>query len=222
MSRLNQFFNSSIGKKLVMAITGIFLILFLIFHLINNLMLFGGPEFFNENVARLESIKPLIRVMEIILALVFIYHTYTGLKLWWKNKKANPEKYAVNANKENSTVYSRTMAITGSLIFIFLVIHLYTIWVKYNFGMDGSDDYFEVIKILFANPFWAAFYFIIMIFIGFHINHAFQSAFQSFGWSSKKYTPIVKKIGTVIAIILAVGFASIPIYFFLISLGGRG
>ncbi|MCH8325717.1 MAG: succinate dehydrogenase cytochrome b subunit [Bacteroidetes bacterium] len=222
MNRLNQFFNSSIGKKLVMAITGIFLILFLIFHLINNLMLFGGPEFFNENVARLESIKPLIRVMEIILALVFIYHTYTGLKLWWKNKKANPEKYAVNANKENSTVYSRTMTITGSLIFIFLVIHLYTIWVKYNFGMEGSEDYFEVIKIHFANPIWAAFYFIIMIFIGFHINHAFQSAFQSFGWSSKKYTPIVKKIGTVIAIILAVGFASIPVYFFYISFGGQG
>ena len=135
MNRLNQFFNSSIGKKLVMAITGIFLILFLVFHLINNLMLFGGPEFFNENVVRLDSIKPLIRVMEIILALIFIYHTYTGLKLWWENKKANPEKYAVNANKENSTIYSRTMTITGSLIFIFLVIHLYTIWVKYNFGM---------------------------------------------------------------------------------------
>lgn len=222
MSRFNQFFGSSIGKKLIMAITGILLILFLILHLINNLFLFGGPEAFNSNVARLDSIKPLIRVVEIILALIFIYHIYNALKLWWKNKKANPDKYAVNANKENSTIYSRTMVITGSFIFIFLVIHLYTLWGKYNFGMDGSEKFYEVIKNLFTNPIWAAFYFIIMITIGFHMNHAFQSAFQTFGWSHKKYTPLVKKIGTVIAFIFTIGFASIPVYFFLISLGGQG
>ncbi len=222
MSQFKQFFNSSIGKKLVMAITGILLILFLIVHLINNLLLFVGPDVFNENVARLEAIKPIIRVVEIILALIFIYHIYNGLKLWWENKKANPNKYAVNANKENSTIYSRTMVITGSFIFIFLIIHLYTLWAKYNFGMGGSEEFYEVIKSLFTNPIWAAFYFIIMIIIGFHINHAFQSAFQTFGWSNKKYTPIVKKIGTVIALIFAIGFASIPVYFFLISLGGQG
>ena len=222
MSRLNQFLGSSIGKKFVMAITGILLILFLVIHLINNLLLFGGPEAFNQNVALLESIKPFIRVIEITLALIFIYHIFNTLKLWWENKKANPEKYAVNANKENSTIYSRTMVITGSLILIFLVIHLYTLWGKYNFGMKGSENYFEVIKTLFANPIWAAFYFIIMITIGFHINHAFQSAFQTLGWSHKKYTPLVEKIGSLIAFIFAVGFASIPIYFFLISLGGQG
>ncbi|HED08603.1 MAG TPA: succinate dehydrogenase cytochrome b subunit [Ignavibacteria bacterium] len=222
MSQLKQFFNSSIGKKLVMATTGILLILFLVIHLINNLLLFGGPDAFNQNVALLESIKPLIRVIEVILALIFIYHIYNAYKLWWENKKANPEKYAVSAKKENSTIYSRTMVITGSVIFIFLVIHLYTLWGKYNFGMEGSENYFEVIKTLFANPIWAAFYFIIMIFLGYHINHAFQSSFQTFGWSSKKYTPLVKKIGTFLAIIFAVGFASIPVYFFLISLGGQG
>jgi len=222
MSQLKQFFNSSIGKKLVMATTGLLLILFLVIHLFNNLLLFGGPEAFNENVALLESIKPVIRVIEVILALIFIYHIYNAYKLWWENKKANPEKYAVSAKKENSTIYSRTMVITGSVIFIFLVIHLYTLWGKYNFGMEGSENYIEVIKTLFANPIWAAFYFITMIFLGYHINHAFQSSFQTFGWSSKKYTPLVKKIGTLLAIIFAVGFASIPVYFFLISLGGQG
>ncbi len=222
MSQLKQFFSSSIGKKLVMAITGILLILFLVIHLINNLLLFGGPEAFNENVARLESIKPLIRAVEIILAIIFIYHIYNALKLWWENKKANPVKYAVNAGKKNTTIYSRTMVITGSFILLFLIIHLYTIWGKYNFEMGGSEDYFEVIKNLFTSPIWAAFYFIIMILIGYHINHAFQSAFQTLGWSHKKYTPLVKKIGTAIAIIFAVGFASIPVYFFLISLGGQG
>ncbi|PJA98249.1 MAG: succinate dehydrogenase [Ignavibacteriales bacterium CG_4_9_14_3_um_filter_30_11] len=222
MSRLNQFFGSSIGKKFVMAITGILLIFFLIVHLINNLMLFGGPEFFNENVMRLDSIKPLIRVVEVVLALIFLYHIYRGIKLWFENKKANPDKYAINGGKENSTLYSRTMFITGILILVFLVIHLYTLWTKFNFGMEGSEDYFAVIKDLFKNPFWSAFYLVIMIFIGFHINHAFQSSFQSFGWSHKKYTPLVKKIGTLLAIVFAIGFASIPIYFYLISLGGQG
>ena len=222
MSRLTQFLSSSIGKKFVMAITGILLILFLIVHLINNLMLFGGPEFFNENVMRLDSVKPLIRVVEVILAMIFIYHIFHGTKLWLENKKANPDKYAVNGSKENSSLYSRTMFITGFLIFVFLVIHLYTLWTKFNFGMDGNEDYFVVIKDLFANPFWSLFYFVIMIFIGFHVNHAFQSSFQSFGWSNKKFTPLVKKIGTLLAIIFAIGFASIPIYFYLISIGGQG
>ncbi len=222
MSQLKQFFGSSIGKKLVMAITGISLIIFLVVHLINNLMLFGGPEFFNENVSRLDSLKPLVRVAEVILSLLFIYHIFFGIKLWLENKRANPEKYAVNAGKENSSVYSRTMAITGILIFIFLVIHLYTLWIKFNFGMEGTHNYYEVIQNLFTSPVWSVFYFVIMIILGFHINHAFQSSFQTFGWSNKKFTPLVKKLGTFIALIFTVGFASIPIYFFIISLGGQG
>jgi len=221
MGWLAQSLNTSIGKKIIMAITGLLLILFLVVHLLNNLLLFVGPEIFNENVARLEAIKPLIRVVEILLVLIFFYHIYTALKLWWENRKANPQKYAVNANKENSTIYSRWMVITGSFIFVFLIVHLATMWMTYNWGMGGSEEFYEVIKELFAQPIWALFYLIIMIFLGFHMNHAFQSAFQTFGWNHKKYFPLVQNIGTVIAIIFSIGFGSIPIYFFLISLGGK-
>lgn len=221
MGWLSDRLNSSIGKKLIMAFTGLLLILFLVVHLLNNLLLFLGPEIFNENVARLDGIKPLIRVVEILLALLFIYHIYTALKLWWENKKANPNKYAVNANKENSTIYSRWMVISGSFILVFLIIHLATLWMTYNWGMEGSEEFYEVIKELFAQPIWALFYFIIMIFLGFHMNHAFQSAFQTLGWNHKKYFSLVQNIGTAIAIIFTIGFGSIPIFFFLLSLGGK-
>jgi succinate dehydrogenase / fumarate reductase cytochrome b subunit len=220
MGWITQTLNSSIGKKFIMAITGILLLLFLIVHLVNNLLLFVSPDFFNENVVRLESIKPIIRVVEILLAILFIYHIYNALKLWFQNKRANPVKYAVNVNKENSTLYSRWMVITGVIIFIFLIIHLSTFWATYNFGMEGSHDFYGVVAEAFANPIISLGYFLVMIFIGFHLNHAFQSAFQTFGWNHNQYTPFIKKLGTFIAILITIGFASIPVYFYLISTGG--
>ncbi|NOX18951.1 MAG: succinate dehydrogenase cytochrome b subunit [Chlorobi bacterium] len=222
MSSISNWLTSSIGKKFIMALTGLLLILFLVVHLINNLFLFIGPDLFNENVARLDAIKPLIRVVEVILAILFIYHAYNALTLWWNNKKANPDKYAVNGSKENSTLYSRWMVITGTIILIFLFVHLSTLWATYNFGMEGSEEFYDVIRNLFSNPLWALFYFVIMILLGFHMNHAFQSAFQTMGWNHKKYFPLVQKTGTAIAVIFTIGFGSIPIYFFLLSLGGKG
>ncbi len=205
-----------------MALTGLLLILFLVVHLINNLFLFIGPEMFNNNVAMLDGIKPLIRVVEVVLAILFIYHAYNALTLWWSNKQANPDGYAINGSKENSTLYSRWMVISGTIILIFLLVHLATLWVTYNFGMEGSEEFYEVIHNLFSNPLWALFYFVVMILLGFHMNHAFQSAFQTMGWNHKKYFPLVQKIGTAIAVIFTIGFGSIPIYFFLLSLGGKG
>ncbi len=224
MGWLSERLSSSIGKKIIMALTGLLLILFLIIHLLNNLLLYVGPEMFNENVARLEAIKPLVRVIEIALALLFALHIFNALKLWYENKKANPNKYAVDASSENSTVFSRSMVITGVTIGIFLIIHLATFWRTFNFGAhptDGRHPFYAIIQDAFANPFIALFYFIVMIVLGFHLKHAFQSAFQTMGWRHPKYTPIVEKIGTAIAIIMAVGFASIPIFFYISSLGGK-
>lgn len=220
MSWLLKSLRSSIGKKFIMAVTGLSLILFLTVHLINNLFLFAGKEGFNLLVGSLDAIKPLVRVAEVILLLVFLFHIYNGLKLWWENKKANPEKYAIDASKENSTVYSRTMVLTGSIIFIFLIAHLSTLWVKFNFGMEGTHEYYDVIVLLFSSVLPVGLYLASMILLGFHLNHGFQSAFQTFGWHHKKYTPLVEAIGTMLALIYAIGFSSIPIYFFILSLGG--
>ena len=224
MGWLSDRLNSSIGKKFIMATTGLLLILFLVIHLLNNLLLFLGPELFNENVARLEAIKPLVRVIEIALALIFILHIYNAIKLYFENKKANPQKYAVDASSKNSTFYSRYMTVTGIIILVFLVMHLGTFWREYNFGAhpaDGSHPYYAIIQESFANPFISIFYIIAMLVLGSHLNHAFQSAFQTFGWESKIFTPIVKKISTIIAVLMTIGFASIPVFFYLASLGGN-
>ena len=223
MSWLLDRLNSSIGKKFIMAITGILLILFLFVHLINNLLLFLGPDIFNENVARLESIKPLIRVVEVILLAIFIFHIYNAIKLYFENKKANPQKYAVNASRENSSFYSRFMTISGIIILLFLILHIGYFWRLYNFGphpTDGSLPFYGIVQDAFSNPFFSIFYVICMVILGFHLNHAFQSSFQTMGWENKKYTPFVKKLGSFISLVLTIGFASIPIYFYLSSMGG--
>lgn len=223
MGWLTRSLSTSIGKKIIMAVTGLMLISFLFVHLVNNLLLFVSPEIFNSNVENLESIKPLIRVVEVILALIFFFHIYNAVKLWWENRKANPKKYAINANSENSSIYSRTTVWTGSIIFIFLAVHLSTFWREFNFGEHLASDpypYYSIVADAFANPFVAGLYLIAMIILGFHLNHGFQSSFQTFGWNHNKYFPIIKILGSAAAIFYAVGFASIPIYFFVISIGG--
>jgi len=224
MSWLTDRLNSSIGKKIIMAVTGLLLILFLVIHLLNNLLLFLGPEIFNENVARLEAIKPLVRVIEVILALIFIFHIYNAIRLYFENKKANPNKYKINASSKNSTFYSRFMNVSGTFILIFLVIHLSTFWWSYNFEnhpADGGHPYYAIVQNAFANPIISIFYIVAMIALGLHLNHAFQSSFQTLGWQHKKYTPFVEKVGTAIAIIMTIGFGSIPVFFYLASMGGN-
>ena len=220
-----SFFNSSIGKKLMMAITGSFLIIFLIVHLIGNLTLFFGSDAFNGYVSTLDIVKPLIRVIEIVLLLAFLLHIYNGVKLWFENKRARGVKYQVNSSAQNSDLYSRTMFLTGSIVFIFLVTHLGTFFWRFNvsdpMGLADHHQYFDIVVHFFSIWWYVLLYIIAVILLGFHLNHGFQSAFQTFGWNHKKYFPIVEKIGTIYAIIMAVGFASMPIYFFFFHGGNQ-
>jgi succinate dehydrogenase / fumarate reductase cytochrome b subunit len=217
MSWFFKFTGSSIGKKVIMAITGSFLIIFLIIHLIGNLTLFLGPEAFNAYVSTLDVVKPLIRVIELVLLAAFILHIFNGLRLWIENKMANPKKYAINVGSDNSTVFSRTMFLTGSIVFIFLVLHLATLFYRFNFydpeGFASQHQYFEIVVSFLSMPWYSILYIVAVLLLGFHLNHGFQSAFQTFGLTHKKYTPFIEKIGTLYAIIMAVGFASMPIYF---------
>lgn len=207
--------NSSIGKKFVMAVTGICLILFLIIHLINNLTLYGGPDLFNTVVKNLETIKPFVRVIEAVLVLIFVLHIFNGVKLWIENKKARPVGYAVNGSSKNTDLSSRTMIVSGSIVFIFLVIHLRTFWVSFNLGhpLAESHNYYDIVVEAFRSPFYSGLYFAAMILLGFHLNHGFQSLFQTFGWNHKKYFNFIKRVGFVYTLITVIGFASIPVYF---------
>ena len=225
MGWLTRFANSSIGKKFVMAVTGSLLILFLCVHLVGNLTLYWGEPAFNGYVSTLDIFKPIIRIIEVILALIFIFHIFNGIRLWYENKKAKPIRYKINASSENSTFSSRWMIWTGGFVLIFLVMHLSTFWYAFNFSgeaeINGVHQYYIIVTTWFQDPVYAVAYVVAMVLLGFHLNHAFQSAFQTFGWNHKKYTPFIKKLSTLYAFIMAIGFASIPIYFFISSLGGK-
>ena len=213
MGWVTTFINSSIGKKFVMAVTGILLILFLIIHLAGNLTLFFGENAFNTYVSTLEIVKPVVRVIEVILALIFLFHIFNGFRLTIENKKANPRKYKVNASSKNSTFYSRTMFLSGSIVFIFLIMHISTLWYAFNFGTHTDQSYYEIVVEWFSDPFYSLFYVFAMVLLGFHLNHGFQSSFQTFGWNHKKYTPFIKKLGILYAIVTSIGFAAMPLYF---------
>lgn len=214
-----KFTKSSIGKKFMMAVTGSFLLIFLIIHLVGNVTLFFGPNAFNAYVSTLDVVKPLIRVIELVLLAAFVIHIFNGLKLWLENKRAKGVEYKVNGSSENSSLFSRTMALTGSIVFIFLVTHLGTFFWRFNvhdpMGFASNHQYYDIVVYFFGLWWYAVLYVIGMIFLGYHLNHGFQSAFQTFGWNHNRYTPIIKKIGTIYAIIMAAGFASMPLYFLL-------
>jgi len=218
MGWLFRFINSTIGKKFVMAITGSFLVIFMVIHLAGNLTLYGGADLFNGYVLTLDLIKPVIRIIEVVLLAAFILHIFNGVWLWIENKKSKGTRYKINASSENSSLFSRTMFVTGSIVFIFLVLHLATFFWRFNVhdpeGLADLHLYFNIVTGFFQMWWYAILYIIAVILLGFHLNHGFQSAFQTFGWNHKKYTPIIKKLGTLYAIIMAVGFASLPIYFF--------
>ena len=214
-----KFLNSSIGKKFMMAVTGSFLLIFLIIHLVGNITLFFGPGAFNAYVSALDLVKPLIRVIEVVLLGAFGLHIFNGLKLWLENKRARGITYKVNGSKENSTIFSRTMAISGSIILIFLVSHLATFFWRFNvhdpMGLATHHQYYDVVVYFLSMWWYSILYVVAMIFLGYHLNHGFQSAFQTFGWNHNRYFPVIEKIGTIYAIIMALGFASMPIYFLL-------
>lgn len=214
-----KFTKSSIGKKFMMAVTGSFLLIFLIIHLVGNVTLFFGPNVFNAYVSTLDVVKPLIRVIELVLLAAFVIHILNGLKLWLENKRAKGVEYKVSGASENSSLFSRTMALTGSIVFIFLVTHLGTFFWRFNvhdpMGFASNHQYYDIVVYFFGLWWYAVLYVIAMIFLGYHLNHGFQSAFQTFGWNHNRYTPIIKKIGTIYAIIMAAGFASMPLYFLL-------
>ncbi len=212
MSWLTRSLSSSIGKKFFMALTGSFLMIFLIVHLIGNLQLFAGKEAFNNYVEMLAAIKPYIRAVEIVLGITFLIHITYGVKLWYANRKAKPQKYAVNAGSHNSDIFSRTTFITGCVVFIFLVIHLKDFWYVFNFT-PGNLTLYDMVVYWFNLPVYSVFYVFAILLLGYHLNHGFQSAFQTFGWNNSKYFPAVKIIGFIYALVITVGFCSIPLYY---------
>lgn len=204
----------SILKKVVMAITGLFLISFLVVHLSGNLLLFkaDGGKAFND-YAHFMSTNPIIRTMEIVLFAGFLFHIIDGILLTIQNRRARPVKYAVQKPSPDSSWVARNMGITGSVILIFLVVHLDSFFVEHRLlGNETPMD--ELVKNAFDNPIYAGFYVVAMVLLGLHLSHGFKSAFQTLGLRHKSYFHIIKYIGIIFSIAVPAAFASMPIYFY--------
>lgn len=220
MSNSKGFLKSSIGRKAVMGLTGLFLVTFLIVHVSINSLLFIGDSGVTFNAAaNFMAHNPVIRVVEVGLFAGLIIHTVQALLLTLANRKARPQGYAVVNGAANSSWYSRSMGLLGTLLLLFLVMHLYHFWwpTKVAVFTDHEHNTFDEIKAVFTDGTMGIIsvllYVIGCISLAYHLLHGFQSGFQTLGLNHKKYTPLIKKTGIGFSIIVSLLFALMPIGF---------
>src|SRR3989442_5837000 len=215
----SRVFSSSVGSKLVIALTGLGLLVFLILHLSGNLLFLVGPAAFNEYSHRLVS-NPLIYVIEAGLAAVFLLHVYKTINLYLGSREARPMRYvrqerAGGPSRKNAA--SSTMILTGLITLVFVVLHLRT----FKFGAwyltkGGVRDLYRLQLEVFSSPGYVVFYMISMVVIGFHLWHGVPSAAQSLGFDHPKYARIFW-MGRVLAVVIAGGFFVLPIYTYFVG-----
>ncbi|WP_426061956.1 succinate dehydrogenase cytochrome b subunit [Hymenobacter sp. B1770] len=230
MSWITKTLTSSIGRKLIMSITGLFLCTFLVVHLVGNLQLFkhdGGAAF--NAYSHFMGTNPIIRTIEWGLVLGFGFHIYEAWALYRRNKAARGQGYAQWKAEQNSEWTSRNMSLLGTIILIFLIVHLYNFFWRARFAgdlpkMGGADpltrDYDNLyLAVVSSFQIWwyVALYVAAQISLGYHLWHGFRSGFQTLGLNHRKYMPLIKYAGYVFSVVVAAGFASMPLYFFLFT-----
>jgi succinate dehydrogenase / fumarate reductase cytochrome b subunit len=208
MNWLKQTLWSSIGKKLMMAITGLSFCAFLAGHLAGNLTIYAGQNTFNSYAEHLHSLGPLVTVAELGLLMFAVIHVFTGLTLFYQNTTARGGRYAVNKKGGGRTIGSATMPYTGFLLLVFVIVHL----VNFHFVDKSNTTIFQIVSEKFNNPLWVIIYMAAMIIAAVHVSHGFWSAFQSVGANHSKYMPIIMVFSIIFSLIVAIGFGLIPIY----------
>ncbi|RZK40868.1 MAG: succinate dehydrogenase cytochrome b subunit [Pedobacter sp.] len=224
MGSIANAFSSSIGKKIIMGLTGLFLISFLVVHCFLNAFVFfdNTGALFNEG-AHFMATNWIIRAMEVVLMLGLLLHIVQGARLTFENQAARPTNYVNHDGKSNSKWYSRSMGLLGTLLLIFLVVHLSDFWIvsrftgieEFNGGTpldaNGHEDLYAVMFVKFSQPWRVVLYVLAMISLAYHLLHGFASAFQTMGWNHRKYTPIIKAIGVWFSILIPLIFALMPV-----------
>ncbi len=212
---------SSIGRKILMALSGFFLLFFLLMHLSINLLSVFSEDAFNA-ASHFMGYNPLIQfLMQPILIAGIIFHLVMGMYLDMKNRKARGVSYAKNNAAANSSWMSRNMIITGIMILLFLVAHMSDFWaheINYKYIAGNAEDptrYWAELHHEMGEPIHVVIYVVAFIFLSLHLMHGFQSAFQSVGFNHNKYTPVLKKLGTLYAIIVPLGFIFVALFHFL-------
>ncbi len=222
MNIIRNIFGSSLGKKYVMAVSGFVLFLFVIGHLAGNLQIFIGPEAINRYGHFLQSNPELIWPARLGLLLMVFLHVWSAIKLSIENKAARPVEYA-SYKPIASSYASRTMLMSGLIIFAFIVYHLlhFTVQLAYVNGtgqkfsdlmdLEKRHDVFRMMVIGFNNIWVSGFYVIGMGLLCLHLSHGVSSMFQSIGWKNKAYGPCLDKMARVFAILIFLGYVSIPL-----------
>lgn len=216
---------ASITQKIWMALLGGFLMIFLLIHLGINLCLLrdDGGKWFTD-AAHFMGTNYVIKVFEVVLFGGFLFHIILGIILQVKNWSSRPVRYRVT-NKSNTSFLSKYMIYTGGVVFIFLAIHMMNFYFV-KIGLAGADaprleggepNFYVMAQELFAIPLYSILYIVLIAVLGIHLNHGFQSAFQTLGLNQKKYTPLIEKVGTIYSIVVPLGFIIIPIYFLFIK-----
>jgi succinate dehydrogenase / fumarate reductase cytochrome b subunit len=214
-----------VGKKFLMALTGLAMIGFLVEHLIGNFLLLSkNPVPYNEYGHFLISFGNLLIVAEFILIGILVAHMISAISISIGKKTARPEDYKVKKDAgrtSKKTFSSMTMIYTGVILFVFLVIHIKTFKFGpyYNTAVDGVEmrDLHKLVWETFQNPVYAVWYVFALVFLGFHLRHGFWSAFQSLGVSHPRLSPLISTVGVLTAAFLAVGFIGIPIWIYIMG-----
>ncbi len=218
MKWLIDLFSSSLGRKLLMALTGLFLISFLIIHCTINAMIFyndHGETF--SHWGHFMGTNPIIRTLEIGLVAGFLIHIIQGLLLWRANHAARPVKYNVS-KAPNSTWYSRSMGLLGTLLLLFLILHTSHFWIPNRTNQFTHGEELPLYKMMFevfSNPWIVLFYVLGCVSLFWHLLHGFASAFQTLGLNHLKYNGIISFVGTAFSIIVPLIFALMPIAIYL-------
>ena len=217
---LKKLFNSSIGRKIAMALSGIFLIVFLTQHFLINITSVFSESLFNW-LSHFMGTNPLVQfVLQPILIAGVLFHFVMGFILDYQNRKARPVNYAVFKGSKNSLMVSRYMILSGTVILSFLALHFYDFWIpemeyKYiEFKPDDPNRYHHELVEKFQDPIKVVFYCVSFVFLALHLVHGLASSTQSLG-TSNKYSSLIKKISYSFGIVVPLGFCFIDIYHFL-------
>lgn len=211
------FARSSIGKKWIVGISGALLVLFVLAHLAGNLTIYIGPygEGINVYAQALHASPLFLWTARGGLLLVFLVHIFTALSLVLENRRARPQRYAVKARVQ-STVFVRTMALSGLVVLSFLIFHVLQFAAglsphSHLYDLEGRHDVAAMIILSFHNPFVSGFYLLSVFLLGMHLSHGISSIFQTFGLNGRKSAGLIRHGALVLAWVLMAGFASIPV-----------
>jgi succinate dehydrogenase / fumarate reductase, cytochrome b subunit len=228
MNWFSKFLSSSIGQKVIMSLTGIFLMLFLIVHLIGNLQLLkdDGGEAFNT-YAFFMTHNPLIKIISYSLYAFILWHAVQGIRLWLKNRSARGNtKYAVVHTRTNE-INARNMAWFGIVILVFIILHMWQFWLQMKLGLlppveveaytHPVQNLYIPVADAFSNLGFVIFYVASMVVIGLHLWHGFWSSLQTLGINHPRYNPLITAVGYLYSVGVPLGFAIIPIWMYIVS-----